>query len=85
MTRDDIIQMARKAGVLSGCDSPLFQRFAALVAAAERKECLEAMEKTKFTRLWQPSYGNIRPDDLAQIYEAPYTRCVVAIGARGEE
>jgi len=85
MTRDDITKMAREAGVLSGYDSPLFQRFAALVAAAERKECLEAMEKTKFIMLWQPSYGNIRTDDLAQIYEAPYSRCVIAIKARGEE
>ncbi|MFM2134462.1 MAG: hypothetical protein RL156_1743 [Bacteroidota bacterium] len=34
MNRDDIIRMAREAGVLSGYDSDLFQRFAALVAAA---------------------------------------------------
>ena len=36
MTRDDITRMAREAGVLSGYESELFQRFAALVAAAER-------------------------------------------------
>jgi hypothetical protein len=41
MTNDDIARMAREAGVLSGYDSLLFQRFAALVAAAER-ERLEA-------------------------------------------
>jgi hypothetical protein len=41
MTNDDIARMAREAGVLSGYDSLLFQRFAALVAAAERKR-LEA-------------------------------------------
>ena len=35
--RDDIIRMAREAGVLSGYDSELFQRFAELVAAAERE------------------------------------------------
>jgi hypothetical protein len=37
MTSDDIIRMAREAGVLSGYESELFQRFAALVAAAERE------------------------------------------------
>ena len=36
MTREDVIRMAREAGVLSGYDSDLFQRFAALVAAHER-------------------------------------------------
>ena len=35
MKRDDIIRMAREAGVLSGYESELFQRFAALVAEAE--------------------------------------------------
>ncbi len=35
MTQEDIIRMAREAGVLSGYESDLFQRFAALVAAAE--------------------------------------------------
>ena len=37
--REDIIRMAREAGVLSGYDSELFQRFAALVAEHEREEC----------------------------------------------
>jgi len=39
MTRDDIICMAKQAGVYSGYESDLFQRFAALVAAAEREAC----------------------------------------------
>jgi hypothetical protein len=39
MTREDIIRMAREAGVLSGYESELFQRFAALIRAAERNEC----------------------------------------------
>ena len=39
MTQDEIIEMAREAGVLSGYESDLFQRFAALVAAAERDKC----------------------------------------------
>ena len=39
MTRDDIIKIARQSGVLSGYESELFQRFANLVAAAEREAC----------------------------------------------
>ena len=45
MTRDDIIRMARKAGVLSGYESELFQRFAALVAAFEREACAQLCER----------------------------------------
>lgn len=45
MTRDDIIKMAREAGVLSGYESELFQRFAALVAADEREACAKVCEK----------------------------------------
>jgi hypothetical protein len=44
MTREDVIRMAREAGVLSGYDSDLFQRFAALVAAHEREECAKVCE-----------------------------------------
>ena len=45
MTRDDIIRMAREAGVLSGYESELFQRFAALVAAAEREACAKVCDR----------------------------------------
>jgi aspartate oxidase len=38
MTRDDIIRLAREAGVLSGYESDLFQRFAALVTEAVKGE-----------------------------------------------
>ncbi|CAB4134730.1 hypothetical protein UFOVP274_53 [uncultured Caudovirales phage] len=44
MTRDDIIRMAREAGVLSGYESELFQRFAVLVAAAEREACAKVCD-----------------------------------------
>jgi len=43
MNREDIIRMAREAGVLSGYDSELFQRFANLVAAAEREACAKQL------------------------------------------
>lgn len=43
MTRDDIIRMAREAGMssLSLIDIGYLEKFAALVAAAEHKACLE--------------------------------------------
>jgi len=58
MTRDDIIRMAREAGlapIYSACDEPgvrcayedwdeELERFAALVAAAEREACAEIAE-----------------------------------------
>ena len=40
MNRDGIIRMAREAGFgFNGASSPAIERFAALVAAAEREEC----------------------------------------------
>lgn len=54
MTRDDIIKMATDAGLYSGNPRTpgtenmivnRLQRFAALVAAAEREECAALMEK----------------------------------------
>jgi hypothetical protein len=55
MTREDIIRMAREAGVLSGYESELFQRFAALVAAAEREECAKLCEQEGL--LWGRRYA----------------------------
>jgi hypothetical protein len=67
--RDDIIRMAREAGVLSGYDSELFQRFAALVAAHEREEC------AKVANAWQE-------DVLNPLYQCD---CATAIRRRGEQ
>lgn len=46
MTRDDVIRMAREAGILHSTDTEVaclqiagYTRFAALVAAAEREAC----------------------------------------------
>ncbi len=44
MNKEDIIRMAREAGVLSGYESDLFQRFAALVADAEREACAKVVD-----------------------------------------
>ena len=44
MNREEIIKIARQSGVLSGYESELFQRFAKLVAAAEREACAKVAE-----------------------------------------
>jgi hypothetical protein len=48
MTRDDIIRMAREAGFSFGVTDPTIyaahERFAALVAAAEREACADIAE-----------------------------------------
>ena len=47
MTRDDIIRMAREAWGLEfipECDVPKLERFAELVAAAEREACARMVE-----------------------------------------
>ena len=56
MTRDDVIRMARESGMLipsfriggglalGTCTVPDFERFAALVAAAEREACAQVCE-----------------------------------------
>ena len=71
MTREDIIRMAREAGVLSGYDSDLFQRFAALVAAQEREEC---------AKLCEAEIERVRP-----LYSVTAENCTKGIRARGEK
>lgn len=54
MTRDEIIAMAKEAGSVSATFWPddftglmsVFERFAALVAAAEREACAKVCEQT---------------------------------------
>jgi len=80
MTRDDIIRMAREAGVktslfvLDGKDSGyfcLFERFAAIVAAAERDACAKVADDGRFLH-----------DDSP---EAKFGKaCAAAIRARGK-
>ena len=55
MTRDDIIRMAREVGLagrhpsmgIRDADMIAIERFAALVAAAEREECADLIERTE--------------------------------------
>ena len=48
MTKEDIIRMAREAGIgpIYGADDESLERFAALVAAAEREACAKVCEDT---------------------------------------
>ena len=47
MTKDDFIRMAREAGLQPYYDDqePAIERFAALVAAAEREECAKLLKE----------------------------------------
>ena len=80
MDRDDIIRMAREAGLnleqgfllrVTGIDEDL-ERFANLVAAHEREECAKVAET--------PIYGE--QDDITM---AAKDRIAAAIRARGEK
>jgi hypothetical protein len=93
MTRDDVIRMAREAGLkvgenLSGLTligSPLpmglahidldeMQRFATLVAAAEREACARVCEDINAKYAW--------PADIAERVASQW--CADAIRARGD-
>ena len=76
MDREEIIRMAREAGLAYGTDEkPLnsVTRFAALVAAHERRACAKACEEL----LTIISSGDEHMDGV--------TNCIVAIRARGNK
>ena len=75
MTRDDIVKWARESG---GLPDPMvfmgaYERFADLVAAAEREACENAVEDVarKYQKLHHASLENIADE------------CAAAIRARG--
>jgi hypothetical protein len=83
MNREEIIRMAREAGL----DPDLwnytdaFERFAALVAAAEREACVKACEEveSRAEELWDKfAY----PEDQGMASGA--RQCTTAIRARGQ-
>lgn len=83
MTRDDIIRMARKAAEETGTlvptewNDPLLERFAALVAAAEREACVElCLEHSKL------NVDDASAHELGK--QAGAAICATAIRARGE-
>ena len=55
MNRNEIIRMAREAGIKNDCDgiwctADQLARFAALVAAAEREACARVCDEREFAR-----------------------------------
>ncbi len=84
MTRDDIIRLAREAGwhdeLLSvSFTEPLLERFAALVAAAEREACEKVCDGIRYNGYCPPEDG-AAPD----YYNSAAAECAAAIRARGE-
>ena len=84
MTKDDIIRMAREAGFefnslggtyTNGSLSENLERFAKLVAAAEREACAKVCET-----LW-----NTPDNGMATEEEAYGEKCAEAIRARGQQ
>ncbi len=77
MTRDDIIRMAREAGISKPWDQEpvkweTLERFAALVAAAEREACAKTCEELRLFDRDKIGYS-----------EAPYKLCALGIRERG--
>jgi hypothetical protein len=76
MNREDIIRMAQEAWLIGLEENGLlenFERFAALVAAAEREACAKVCD-LEFAACWHA-------DAISQAKEAK--RCADAIRARG--
>ncbi len=87
MTRDDIIRMAKEAGAFFDGDNSVydmpehcFERFAALVAAAEREACAKVCEAEQF-ELTQDVAGK----NGLQHFDAGCRSCAEMIRARGEK
>ena len=80
MTRDDIIRMAKEAAEETGTlvptewNDPLLERFAALVAAAEREACAKVCE-------WEAA----KLEQWPQRDALAVRTCAAAIRARGEK
>jgi len=71
MNREDIVRMAREAGIANSWDlnwqDKIIERFAALVASAEREACVKAIEK-----------------QIAWDLDDPESTAIKAIRARGQ-
>ena len=80
MDREEIIRMAREVGIGPVYGHESIERFAALVAAAERRACAEACEEveSRAEELWDKfAY----PEDQGMASGA--RQCATAIRARG--
>jgi hypothetical protein len=96
MNRDDIIRMARECGYWSGQTVEMndvgLERFAALVAAAEREECAKVADSICDDKwalyLGRPPYTGKEPErasDYMQGKAEGAGYCAEAIRARGEK
>ncbi len=82
MNRDDIIRMAREAGISKPWDQEpvkweTLERFANLVAAAEREACAKVCEAFSVDR------GMIRDETLKTGVFSGASMCALAIRERG--
>ena len=102
MTRDDIIRMAREAGLpsLSLIDIGYLEKFAALVAAAEREVCAKVCDALVDKKEQAKAASRINDaicdcDDDAELrarrheltvstYNSGISKCAAAIRARSE-
>jgi len=93
MTKDEIIAMAKEANPENDLNSMLqfLQRFAALVAAKERKECAEhyikiAREAIAFAKEEErEACAHVCESEWSNVAERMYGReCAASIRARGK-
>jgi hypothetical protein len=84
MNRDDIIRMAREAGVPNSWDlnwfDPYYARFAALVAAAEREKVAHWMR----TACYATGHGDTTEDLLRELAWQADERIAKAVAAERE-
>ena len=82
MTRDDVVRIAREAGDdvehTLPSDLDFLERFAAIVAAAEREACKQACEGLRGTVSMFATSKDCR------LHNNAITCCVAAIRARGD-
>lgn len=92
MNEKDVIRMAREAGFVEyelddGTTRAFdlrYERFAALVAAAEREACAKAVEQAKVHQyIWYPEGYHVKANDVGSIYEFQHKRCLDAIRSKG--
>lgn len=75
MTIDDIIRMAKEADLWG--EIYAMQRFANLIAAAEREACVEALKQVK-------DKSGVNTDGQAWLQRASRSDFIAAIQARGQ-
>ena len=91
MNKAEIIRMSQESqmpfywrtGEITYLDN--LERFAALVASAEREACLKAVEQAKVHQIiWYPEGYSVNANKIGDIYKFQHERCIEAIKARGQ-